>query len=204
MLYRHYPETAEGKFLNDGPNDAYLRVSRDGINWERPERKPYIPLGIVGEWDAGCIWPTQGMLRVGNEIWQYYCGTRHTHGDYGPETKGEGGLRRTVQRLDGFVSADAAYTGAEFVTPLLRFSGSSPELNVDCSGMGEVWVEVQDAGGKAIEGFSLTDAIPVDLNQVAARVSWKSGASVGQLQNRDVRLRFRLRACKLYAFQFVD
>ena len=168
--------------------------------WQRPERKPYIPLGIVGEHDGGVIWPTLGMVRRGNEIWQYYCGSQETHGK--DARRKDGGLRRLVQRLDGFVSADAAYTGGEFTTPLLRFEGTQLELNVDCSAEGEVWVEILDEGSRPIEGFTLAEAIPVDRNQIAAPVHWTSGVSVGSLQHRPVRLHCRLRACKLYAFQF--
>ena len=131
-LYRHYPDPPIGEYSNDGPNAVQLAVSRDGMNWRRPERKPYIPLGIVGEHDGGVIWPTLGMIRRGNEIWQYYCGSQGTHGVKDGQRK-DGGLRRLVQRLDGFVSADAAYTGGEFTTPLLSFEGTQLELNVGYS-----------------------------------------------------------------------
>jgi len=203
-LYRHYPEPPEGRHGNDGLNAVQLAVSRDGINWQRPERKPYIPLGIVGEFDAGCIWPTLGMIRRGNEIWQYHSGTSHTHGAYDENTKGKGGLRLLRQRLDGFISADAAYTGGEFTTPLLTFEGSRLELNVDCSAEGEVWVEVLDQGNRPIEGYTLAEAIPVDRNQIAAPVRWKDRDSVAELAGRPVRLDIKARACKLYAFQFAD
>ena len=201
-LYRHYPEPPEGQYRNDGPNAVQLAVSRDGVNWQRPDRRPYIPLGLKGEFDGGVIWPSLGMIRRGNEIWQYHSGTSHTHGAYDGSTQGEGGLRLLRQRLDGFVSADAAYTGGEFTTPLLRFEGAQLELNVDCSAEGEVWVEVLDEGSRPIEGFTLAESVPVDRNQIAAPVRWKSGASVGKLQQRPIRLHFKLRACKLYAFQF--
>ena len=39
--------------------------------------------------------------------------------------------------------------------------------------------------------------------RIAAPVEWSSGANVGDLQQRPVRLHFRLRACKLFAFHFV-
>jgi hypothetical protein len=202
-IYRHYPDPPEGEYANDGPNAVQLAVSRDGIDWQRPERKPYVPLGMEGEFDAGCIWPTLGMIRRGNEIWQYYSGCSHTHGAYDGETAGEGGLRLLRQRLDGFVSADAAYTGGEFSTPLLTFDGSHLELNLDCSAEGEVRVEVLDEGNRPIEGFTLAESSPVDRNRIAAAVRWKQRDSVAELSGRPIRLHVRARACKLYAFQFV-
>ena len=35
------------------------------------------------------------------------------------------------------MSADADYTGVEFTTPLLIFSGTDLKLNVDCSAVGD-------------------------------------------------------------------
>ena len=203
-LYHHFPETVPGKFLNDGIQDVQLVVSRDGLNWERPDRRPYIPLGPMGSWDGGNIWPSLGIIRSGNEIWQYYCATSFTHGKHDAKTFHKGGLCRLVQRLDGFVSADADYTGGEFTTPLLKFSGTKLELNLDCSALGNVCVEILDEGNKPIDGYSLEDAVAIDRNHIAVPVIWTSGKDVGALQNRDVRLRFKLRACKLYGFQFVD
>ena len=60
--YRHYPvadtgdttlqgKDERGRFKNDGPLDIQLAVSRDGITFARPDRKPYVPLGMAGAWD---------------------------------------------------------------------------------------------------------------------------------------------------------
>ena len=213
-IYRHYTPPDEsmpqggkredGKFSNDGPQDVQLAVSRDGIAWQRPERRPYIPLGLMGTRDGGCIWPTLGMIRRGNEIWQYYCGTRHTHGYTDPGLRGSGGLCLLVQRLDGFVSADAGHRGGEIVTPSLRFKGERLEVNVDCTAQGTLLVEVLDERERPIPGYTLAEAEPVDRNPLAACVRWTSGRAVGALQGRPVRLRFRMSSSKLYAFQFAE
>lgn len=201
-LYRHYSETQPGVFRNDGPNDIHLVVSRDGATWTRPQRKAYIGLGPLGGWDAGCAWPILGMIRRGDEILQYYSGTSHTHGDYTPETVGQGGVRAVRQRLDGFVSADADYHGGALVTPLLRFDGSKLVLNVDAGATGFLKVEILDEADRPIEGFSLKDAVEIDRNQIAAEAAWSSGKNVGQLAGRPVRLRFSGRGFRLFAFQF--
>lgn len=213
--YRHYPvgdtseTTAQGKdqrgrFRNDGPIEVQLAVSRDGIDWDRPDRRPYVPLGLDGDWDGGTTYMSLGMIRRGDEVWQYYSGTRHTHGAYDPEKADcGGGIGRLVQRLDGFISADADYTGAEFTTPLIAFTGRHLQLNVDCSAMGEVWVEVLDEQNRPIAGYRMEDAVSVDRNRIAAPVAWQERDNVGELAGRPVRLHFKLRACRLYAFQFV-
>ena len=214
--YRHYPvgdttDTAahgkdqRGRFKNDGPLDIQLAVSRDGINWSRPDRRPYVSLGLKGEWDGGQSYMCLGMFRKGNEIWMYDSPSRRTHGDWDPGNRPpEAGLRRLVQRLDGFMSADAAYTGAGFTTPLIKFDGAFLRLNVDCSALGQVWVEIRDEKNHAIPGYTMAEAIDVDRNEVAAPVYWKEKDNVGELIGKPVRLHFKLRACKLYAFQFSE
>ena len=192
-----------GRFRNDGTVEVQLAVSRDGISWSRPDRRPYVPLGLKGSWDGGQLYMGLGMVRKGDEIWQYYHGTIHTHGAYDfKDATHVGGIARLVQRLDGFVSADAEYTGAEFTTPLLTFTGSHLQLNADCSAMGEIWVEVRDERNWPVPGYTMEESVSVDRNQTAAPVTWREHDNVGQLTGRPVRLHFKLRACKLYAFQF--
>lgn len=212
--YRHYPfgntqdttlkgRDERGRYFNDGPIEIQLAVSRDGVNFSRPDRRPYVPLGLAGEWDGGQSFMCLGMFRKGNEIWMFDSPIHRTHGAYDPQDPTpERGIRRLVQRLDGFVSADAAYEGAEFTTPLLTFAGAYLKLNVDCSALGQVWVEVRDDQNHAIPGYTLADSYEVDRNQIAAPVVWKNKDNVGELIGRPVRLHFKLRACKLYAFQF--
>ena len=197
---------------NTGVKDVQLAVSADGINWERPDRRPYIPLGLETEWDGGMTYAGLGMIRKDNEIWMYYSGTRCRHGTADPE-RTYGGIGRLVQRLDGFVSADFDYTGGEFTTPLVKFSGAQLQLNVDCSAMGEIWVELRDERGIPIgaynrsppyEGYSMAESIGIDRNHLAAPVRWHAHDHVAELIGRPVRLHVKGRAAKLYAFQFTD
>ena len=215
--YRHYPvgdtsdtDPAErkderGRFRNDGPVEVQLAVSRDGAVFSRPDRRPYVPLGPAGSWDGGQTYMGLGMVRKGHEIWQYYQGTEHTHGAYDRQAADRrGGVRRLVQRLDGFISADADYTGAEFTTPLVKFSGAHLRLNADCSAMGEIWVEIRDDRNVPVPGYTMEESVSVERNQTAAPVVWRERENAAELVGRPVRLHFKLRACKLYAFHFTD
>lgn len=214
--YRHYPygdtsdTTAQGtdergRYRNDGPVEVQLAVSRDGVYFHRPDRRPYVPLGVDGEWDGGQLYMSLGMLRRGSEIWMYYCGTSHTHGAYEPDaTDREGGVGRVVQRLDGFVSADADYGGGDFTTPLITFSGAHLQFNVNCSALGQLWVELRDEKNHVIPGYSLAECIHIDRNHVAASVRWREKPDCSELIGRPVRMHVKARACKIYAFQFKD
>lgn len=191
-----------GQPVNEGPLDISLAVSRDGIHWHR-FREPYVRLGLVGEKDGGTVYMGVGMFRRGNEIWQYCTVSPHTHHGRHLTLPGtDGGIRLLRQRLDGFVSADAGPEGGELTTPPLVFSGSRLFLNADCSAFGEVWVEIQDAEGRPIPGYTLKEAVSVDRNGIAQEVWWQGGPNVGRLAGTPIRLRFRLRAAKVYGFQF--
>jgi hypothetical protein len=193
-----------GQPVNEGPLDIALLTSRDGVSWHR-FREPYVRLGRIGEIDGGTIYMGLGMIRRGDELWQYCAVSPHTHHGRHLSLPGtEGGIRRLVQRLDGFVSADAGPEGGEITTPVLRFSGNRLMLNCDCSALGEVWVELQDPEGQRIPGYSMNDAVSVDLNGTGQEVWWKRGPDVADLAGQPVRLHIRMRSARLYAFQFVQ
>lgn len=202
-----------GTFFNDGIFETQLAVSRDGIHFTR-HHAPYLLAGLVrdrsgsdGDIDCGLMMMGIGMLRRGDEIWQYCYGSRRTH-----ETKEQaekhgrkgGAIIRLVQRLDGFMSIDAGPRGGELTTPPVVFSGDRLVLNAACHGLGEIWVEVLDDAGRPIPGFTRADAISIDRNGTAQEVWWKQGPDVSALAGRPVRLRFDMRSAKLYAFQFTE
>jgi hypothetical protein len=198
---------------NDGLFETHLAVSRDGINFTR-YRTPYIPSGRIydregkeGELDCGLIYMAVGMIRHGDEIHQFYFGTRRTHMSAADGAKfgfhGQA-VFRAVQRLDGFVSADTDHRGGDLVTPPLVFEGSRLVLNAACHGLGEIAVEVQEADGSPVPGFSLSDAVTIVRNGTNQEVWWKGGPDVRQLAGRPVRLRFKMRSAKLFAFQFLE
>jgi hypothetical protein len=106
------------------------------------------------------------------------------------------------QRLDGFYSADAAYGGGHITTPPIVFKGNRLELNIHTSAAGSARVELRDASGKAIRGFSLKDCDLIMTNDVRHGVSWQGKSDVSSLAGKPVRLHLKMRSTKLYAFQF--
>ena len=108
-----------------------------------------------------------------------------------------------VQRLDGFVSADAPYAGGWLVTPLIVFDGGHLILNIEVAAMGGARVEIQDEAGQPIPGYSLDDCDRILTNDVSCVVRWRRKSDVSSLAGRSVRLKIEMRSAKLYAFQFV-
>ncbi len=203
--YRKFPEPPASKYRNDGLVDIQLAVSRDGRKFHAASRFPYIEQGLKGTRDSGSLYMCIGMLRRGDEIYQYYGGYNWSHGAYVgiPEMRHRGGVMMTRQRLDGFISIEADHKGGQFVTPPVKFEGRQLVLNLNASATGLVWVELQDANGQPFAGYSFGDCDPLGGNYVAAGVTWRQGkADVSQLAGKPVRIAFKLRTAKLYAFQF--
>ena len=207
-VYRRYKNfdsfgrDSRGKYKNDGLIEIQLAVSRDGIDWIR-YHEPYIPLGRDNETDGGCLYMGVGMIKLGDEIWQYYTGSPWTHGSYPYQPELSNAIFQAVQRLDGFVSVTAGHAGGELITYPIIFEGNRLQLNIDCGAMGEAWIEIQDAAGNPLPGYSMEESVSVDRNGVAQEVWWKQGPDVSALAGQPIRLRIKMRSSKLYAFQFV-
>jgi len=199
--YRHFPEPPVGKYGNDGLLDIQLAVSRDGVNWDRPSRQPYVGLSLEGEGDSSQLYMAVGMLRRGDRLLQYYGGYHATHGAL-DAVDGDGAIYLAEQRFDGFVSADAGTEGGELTTPLLTFSGRRLVLNIDAGALGMCRVGLLDADGKAIPGFGLGDCDEIGGNSAARVVTWHGAEDVSAFAGVPVRLAFKLRSAKLFAFQF--
>ena len=112
-------------------------------------------------------------------------------------------FRRYTQRIDGFVSAYAPYSGGEVVTGPLVFDGGSLALNAETSGFGCFQVEIQTADGEPIEGYALEDCEPIFCDSLRYIVHWGETCDVSKLAGKPVRLRFLLRDADVYSFQFV-
>ena len=210
MTYQHFRDS-ESTVGNDGLNDGQFCASRDGIHWIRYDRKPYIPRGLAGEPDGGSCSGSQFFIRKGDYLYQYTGGSPWTHGGFRrlseQERRDKANWRKditgvAVQRLDGFVSADAAYTGGWITTPPVVFQGNRLELNINVAAMGEAKVEIQNEQGQPVPGFTLEECDRVLFNDVAHTVKWRRKTDVSSLAGRPVHLRITMRSARLYAFQF--
>ncbi|MFO7976169.1 MAG: hypothetical protein R6V12_16215 [Candidatus Hydrogenedentota bacterium] len=187
--------------------DDRLCAGRDGKEFARlGGRRPFLRPGPSGLWNSRHVWAAPGPIQMDNELWLYYWGSNMDHaGNIDPAAHGQirTGLGRAILRLDGFVSLDAGYEWGGFTTPPMVFEGDSLMLNVDTGAGGVVFVEIQDVDGQSIEGFSRDEALPTCGNDVAMPVIWSGDVDLGALAGKVVRLRFAMRDCKLYGFQFL-
>lgn len=182
--------------------DGLFMSSRDGRTFKR-WGEAFIRPGLRprDNWTYGDNYQNWGVVETASEL----PGAPPELSFYGTEGYWRGGsttFRRYTLRLDGFVSVQAPMSGGEFVTRPLLFEGARLVLNVSTSAAGSVRVEMQDAGGRPIQGFSLSDCVELVGDEIERVVSWKQGSDVSQVLGRPIRLRFVLNDADLYAMHF--
>ncbi|MGH8018169.1 MAG: hypothetical protein ACREIA_07735 [Opitutaceae bacterium] len=193
----------------DQKADAELVFSRDGIRWQRLFPGDYfLPRGAAGTWDCEGVLPVAPVVHD-DRIWIYYSGWNHPYSgkSLGPVQNGwiengqrkQGAIGLATLRLDGFVSFDAGEEGGTLTTKDLKPSGS---LVVNADVRGELRVELLDAEGKVMRGYSAAECQPIRSDGLRHVVQWEGGAGFEFLSGRLVRLGFQLRDASLYAFSF--
>lgn len=190
-----------------GVVEVQLAVSRDGRDWKRYPRPAYAAIGGDGSNRIHMLFMAYGLIRRGNEIWQFVGG----HGGNGIgyhsawKQKGPWPLWRLVQRLDGFVAAEGDYTGGLLITRPLVFAGNRLVLNVDTGAVGYAQVGFLDSTGMPVPGYSLDECVYINGDFLETEVEWlHKGTDVSELAGKPVRLVFRLHGARLYAMQFVE
>ena len=186
----------------DALTEGLFMSSRDGVRFHR--------------WDEAVVRPGQNKDKWYNRSNYIWLGIVETESNipgageelsiYGSERyyKGKGAkTRRYTYRIDGFVSLHASFKGGEVLTKPIIFEGNRLVMNFATSAAGSVAVEIQEPGGKAIEGYSLTECGEVYGDEIEHEVKW-GGADVSKLAGKSIRLSFVLRDADVFAFGFRD
>jgi hypothetical protein len=197
--------------LGTGMVETQLAVSRDGLDWKRYPRPAYVPIGTFKGFPMRRPYIAFGLVRRGEEIWQYVY-TRSTYHDGYAKEPGvpEAVVQRLSQRLDGFVSVDTPYEReGGFTTHRLRFEGNRLRVNIDTGATGYAQIGFEDEQGRPVPGFTVDDCLYINGNFVEHEVRWLTPDrqlrnDVSELAGRPVRLVVRMRGSSLYALQFVS
>ena len=186
---------------NDGPIFCELVSSRDGINWMRQEalngkRLPILPTGPKGAWDAGMVFTTNHPLVEGNRIKMWYGGSSATHS--GREDSARSGIGMATLRKDGFASLDACATEGIVTTKRLKNVHGIFRVNANAA---EGWLKVEllDANGKVLPGFSRNECNPAKVDDTNIQVTWQRHKEIPAITG-GIYIRFILKNASLYSF----
>ena len=188
---------APGSPQESETTDLQLTFSRDGIHWERLANRPvFIERGLVGSFDGGVMASSvPPILARGDELWLYYNGGNHAHCVPGGR-KGVGVAKLPKDRLVARTAGDEL---GVLITKPFVWRGDSLRVNADAR-RGLLKVEVADAMGDGIDGFTVHEAPEIRADGLRLEVAWRGGKGLGALEGRTVRLRFYLWRTRLYAF----
>ncbi|MBS0631992.1 MAG: hypothetical protein JSS11_08775 [Verrucomicrobia bacterium] len=193
----YFPEMAAS---SPGTSDVVFMSSRDGVRWHRFEEAFLRPGLHERNWAHRANTPAAGLLSTGPEEISFYVERDYTF----PTNR----LERFTVRPDGFVAMHAGYPGGEFTTKPLIFTGSSLVLNYSTSASGSIRIEIQDAAGHPLPGFSLEESPLIFGDKIAEAVDWRHAqgrtdhSPLKHLAGKPVRLRFVMRDADLFALQF--
>ena len=116
--------------------EVELSVSRDGLHWNRAgNREVFLPLGGSDSWDPDYTDPaTSGPLRVDDQLWFYYDGSRLRARDGAPEDEWpiyQTAIGLAKLRTDGFASLNSGGEKGTVITRPLLFNGRQLVINAD-------------------------------------------------------------------------
>ena len=183
-----------------GVSDGVLMTSRDGLHWHRWMEGFIRPGPMRERW-----WQRNNMTAWGMLVTKSPgSNTPDELSLYSTENYyvGPCRLRRFTIRMDGFVSVNALYSGGEFTTRPIKFTGKELVINYATSAAGSVRVEIRDKAGKPIPGFTLRDCPEVFGDEIERAVAWKQGSDLSKLAGKPIRVRFVLKDADLYSIRF--
>ena len=179
--------------------EPIFMASRDGVTFNRFD-KPIIPRTAPKDRDGNrSNYMAHGLVSLpGNDRELAVYGTEAYY--EGPDSR----LRRFMYRVDGFVSIRAAGSGGELLSKPVVFSGNRLVINAATNPGGKLLVELQDADGKPLPGFTAKDCQPFNGDQIAHTVAWKGGSDLAALAGKPIRVRFQINDGDLYSIQFAE
>ena len=178
-----------------GYTDATLLTTRPGeLAYRQPFAEAFLRPGIdVRNWSNRSTYPYVRFVPTGDHEMSFFA--QHGIGSYRY-------AQRYSLRFDGFASVRAPLSGGEVLTKPIQFDGDRMLINYSTSGAGSIRVEMQDASGAAIPGYTLDDAIRQVGDSTEHTVRWKGGPDVGSLRGKTIRMRLVMHDADLFSFRF--
>jgi hypothetical protein len=184
--------------------DIQLAVSRDGVNWQRPERRPIVERAVDGE-IFGCLYASPELVALENQ-WRLPLQLHrrfHDFRDRGATYPPDGELRWARWQPDRLVGLAAEEEGRVILVdrPL---SGEPPRINYRTDDDGWVRVEVVEPPHtppqpvEALPGLGLAEAETLSGDELDRPLRWQGAFDWAAHQDRVVALRLHLRKAQVF------
>lgn len=178
-----------------GLSEPYLMTTRGGDQYDRTFMEAFIKPGIgLNNWNARCNFPALNVVQTGDTEMSLYVTQDYTQ----PTSH----LRRYAMRLDGFSSLTSPYKGGMATTKAFTFSGKELEINFATAAAGDIRIEIRDADGRPIPGFSLAESDAVIGNEIKRTVTWSGKSDLSALSGKPIRLHFSMKDADLFSIKF--
>ncbi len=184
-------------------NEILMSYSRDGYNYDRPDRTPFIGVSGDGYWDKGYLFSSIGGIIVHDDVlYIYYSGFSGYNGTH-KNAHGNEAIGLATIRRDGFASLDGRGTT---LTQKLTVNQDKKYLFVNIDVPADSFkAEILDADGNVVEGFSMEDCIAVGGDDTCRQITWKNGKDLSFLNGTEFRIRFSMEQDgSFYAFWLSD
>ncbi len=194
-------------FETHGLQPIELALSRDGDTWQRPFRKTmFFPVNEPGHFDTGRIWSNATPVVVGDEL-RFYFGGAENPWHFGRK-ENVWGSKKNKLPLTGIGLATLKLDRFAGVKPLERIGqltlhprslAGVKRITLNAAAVkAAVRVELLDASGRRIPGFTKADAVPLTGDSLRHEVKWQS-ADLTKLPARDVTIRVHLDRAEVFA-----
>lgn len=191
----------QAKALNVDPkyfkdcSDAVFMTSRGGSVYDRTFLQSFIRPAIgLQNWVSRSNYPVLNVVQTSPTELSVYVNENYAQ----PSAH----IKRYSMRLDGFASLQAGFQEGTLVTKPFTFTGKELEINYSTSAAGYVKIELLDAKGKPIPGYTVTDAREIIGNEIKRIVSWKENTDVSELAGKTVKMKVYLKDANFYSFKF--
>lgn len=173
-------------------SDTVFMSSRGGTTYDRTFMEAFVRPGLgLSNWSSRTNYPARGVVQTGDETMSFY-----VQRNYGQSTHH---LQRMELRIDGFASIHAPYAGGTMTTKPLVLEGKELILNYATSAAGSIWVELQEADGTPIPGFTKEDCTEILGDRIERAVIWKDSTDLSKLKGKTIRIQFTMKDADIFS-----
>lgn len=190
---RYFPErTKVLQHSHSGISDCIFMTTRDGVNWHRIHKKPWIyPDLNLHNWTERSYITLGGIIDINDEF-NIYVTEKYRWYD--------GGIVRYTIPKYRFSSVYSDIYGGEFITKKDILSNESLYINYNTSAYGSISLALLNDNNQIIEGYSYEDCGEIYGNELEYEVLW-GGKSINalNLSGEPIKIAIKLKDAYLYA-----